>query len=310
MSIKYIFILGMDHSGSTLLSFLLNTHDDIVTVGETCRVGRNIPDRWERKAGMCSCGKIYYECEFWNRVLAGLAARGVGIGKPDFFRYELFYGQFNRIYRKLSSFSSGRALLKFFLLIYKNKKLRTDIKFRAFVDAVLEVSGKSVFLDASKYYGWLYPLQQNGYLDLKILNLYRDGRGVTNSWRKKHPSLSFDTIVRRWVNQEKGREKGSGIIPDQQVLQVNYEQICIAPNKSLERIFDFIDVEPSLEATDSFKSSADHHIIGNNEMRLSSREQIVLDEKWKHELTHRNIEIFEKIGGDMNRKIGYGDGDQ
>ena len=194
----------MDHSGSTLLSFLLNAHPEIVTVGETCRIGVNIPDRWTRKAGKCSCGKPYYYCDFWNRVLAGIAARGVGISKPDYFRFEMFnIGVLNYAYRKAYSRPLGRTILRLSLPLYRRKKELADKKLCAFVESVLEVSGKTIFLDASKAPYWIYPLSQNPFFDLWILDLYRDGRGVVDSWRRHSPDIPFETLIQRWIERER-----------------------------------------------------------------------------------------------------------
>ena len=45
--------------------------------------------------------------------------------------------------------------------------------------------------------------------------------------------------------------------------------------------------------------------ISGNRMRHGSSNQIVLDERWKKEMTDRHLLIFNIIGGWMNKIYGY-----
>ena len=57
-----IFILGNSHSGSTLLSFLLAAHPDVINLGEVKS------KTWE-KDRFCSCGLHTSKCPFYNTYL-------------------------------------------------------------------------------------------------------------------------------------------------------------------------------------------------------------------------------------------------
>jgi hypothetical protein len=48
----------------------------------------------------------------------------------------------------------------------------------------------------------------------------------------------------------------------------------------------------------------DHHVVGNG-MRLDSTEEIHLDDRWVSRLSPRDLELFDSLAGDVNRRLGY-----
>ena len=273
--LSYIYILGMSHSGSTLLAFLLNTHVSIGTVGETSRITELLPERWQHKQDFCSCGETFYQCTFWNRVLAGLAANGFGLSDPDFF--------------------SNDPL---------QKGLATQ-KLKVLIEAIHDVLGTSVYLDASKHVLPFEALLDTPDIDLKVINLYRDGRGIVNSWRKNNPNATVDQLTRMWVKRERSRAAILQKVDPEKQLMVRYEMLCDSPTKILDAICNFVGIPAEFGALSKFKSESSHHIIGNP-MRLDSVEEITLDEKWRYELSPVQLADFETAEGMViNRQNGY-----
>ena len=49
------------------------------------------------------------------------------------------------------------------------------------------------------------------------------------------------------------------------------------------------------------------HSIGGNPMRFRKNEvEIRLDDRWRTNLTERDLVMFERIAGAVNRRLGYG----
>jgi hypothetical protein len=272
---KYVYLMGMEHSGSTLLAFLLNAHPEVVSIGETDVVDEILPERWASGQGQCSCGRPYVDCPFWNSVLAGLAARGHGLGHPVFFE---------------NGWRSRRA---------------ASSKRGAMVAALLDVAGKTVFLDASKDPDYVLPIVNDPQFDLRVLDLYRDGRGIVNSWRKNNPQATITWLTRQWLKREKRRMQVLKKLPPGRVFHLQYEALAQAPQDKLREAFAFIGVDPEVDATVGYKTRVEHHIIGN-QMRLNTVETIVFDEKWRKQLTPPMLAEFEQAGGGkMNQQNGY-----
>ena len=65
-----VFVLGVAHCGSTLLGRLLDSHPDLLCVGELLRLGEAI-----EKGLPCSCGASLEQCELWGARLESLASQ-------------------------------------------------------------------------------------------------------------------------------------------------------------------------------------------------------------------------------------------
>lgn len=274
--IPYVYIAGLSHSGSTLLGFLLNAHPRMLSVGEAFRLGEILPDRWLHHSGLCSCGKTFTDCDFWIRTLAGLAARGFGLRASDPF--------------------DGPV---------EDWDVDWE-KWSAFVEAALEVGGADVFVDASKPAKYIPWLEAHPGLDVRYLNLLRDGRGVVHSWRKHNPDSSFSRLVRTWMDREEERQMWLAAAPAGRVLDVQYERLCSFTEETLGEVYKHVGLDLLVQPA-GFKTQAEHHIIGN-QMRLDANEKIRLDEAWRRALTTEELAAFVDLGGAaVNARNGYHD---
>jgi hypothetical protein len=69
MVMRVIYIAGMSHSGSTLLSLMLNAHPEIISVGELIDLSRRLQPRKDGSYAPCPCGApSLWKCDFWSRV--------------------------------------------------------------------------------------------------------------------------------------------------------------------------------------------------------------------------------------------------
>ena len=69
---KLIYIMGLSHSGSTVLDMLLTTAGKAVGLGQVWTVLRERPDLARER--ICSCGEQARACAFWGPVIERLAA--------------------------------------------------------------------------------------------------------------------------------------------------------------------------------------------------------------------------------------------
>ena len=72
---KYIYILGLEHSGTTLLDHSLSSSRNVVGLGEVASFfsSHHMNDymaRWGNisEAQKCSCGEPWDNCEFWSKL--------------------------------------------------------------------------------------------------------------------------------------------------------------------------------------------------------------------------------------------------
>ncbi len=66
----YIFILGLDHSRTTISDIVLGNKIGAISLGEVRRTISPMGKEADN-IGLCSCGKEYEECEIWQKLLDG-----------------------------------------------------------------------------------------------------------------------------------------------------------------------------------------------------------------------------------------------
>jgi hypothetical protein len=298
-----IFLASVSYSGSTLLSFLLGTHPRIATIGEMTGIIRSEdPDQYR-----CSCGKVIRECDFWQSVATEMSYRGFKFDVAHFdTTFELGASPLIRRLRtgslRANRIESLRDLV-FQLWPGQNNQLsRIGTRNQALAESILHLTGKSVFLDASKNHMRIKYLLRYTNLDIGVIHLVRDVRGVVNSFLSHKKWMTTKTAASRWVNFNRNTERQLRALTAERHVRVRYEDLCQDVPGTLERLHRFCGVEPGFFLRD-FRSVA-HHTIGNK-MRLSDSSEIELDERWKTTLTKTQFQEIDRIAGPVNRAYGY-----
>lgn len=268
--IDYIYIMGLPHSGSTLLTFLLNTHPDIGTIGEPQLLGRRLPTGLRRYPFECSCGKHILQCDMWAHIL------NTNIDLLDTIHPSVF----NRYHRM-------------------NPKHRLALfnRYDTFVTNALIATGGKTFVDADKDPQKVSMLLDNPYFNVKVINLVRDGRGVYNSF------LRHGNNFKLWQKLEESRGKVLESLSKAQYITIKYEELCNYPAIVLKYIFFKLRLQKFPINLD-FRS-VDHHIWGGV-MRLVDSSEIELHDLWRKQLSKKDLELFRKSGEEINLRNGYG----
>jgi hypothetical protein len=299
---EFVYITSASYSGSTLLTFLLNTHPKIATIGEMKG------DSMDTSEYKCSCGCPIGACSFWSELVERLKQSGVHFDLADKWTQSGFRirgGSFsNRVAEhrvRGPVLEAMRELYLWLSLRCRRDMVRICRTNEAFVESVAALSGKPIFLDSSKTPIRLKHLRRIPSLNIKVIHLTRDGRGVTNS-SIKHHGWGAEIAAREWVNAQREIEHVLAYFRDDQVHRVHYEELCTDTDRTLHEMFRFIGVDPA-EANTDFRVCT-HHILGN-QMRFRNSSEIRLDTKWTTGLSHEQMNVFKEIGGATNARYGY-----
>jgi hypothetical protein len=141
----------------------------------------------------------------------------------------------------------------------------------------------------------------SGIWDVKVISLFRDGRGVANSYIN-HMGVSMNVAANEWLLKCKEMHSVLERADQSNIFKCGYESLCNDTNQVLMDIFKFIGVKYDSHP-DDYRSES-QHILGNS-MRLRSNSEIALDEKWRRMLSEADLNMFYKIGGAMNERLGY-----
>ncbi len=298
---KLAYIMGASHSGSTLLAMLLGSHPQATTVGDT---GGTIL----RKACgyRCSCGNEAADCPFWQQIGDQMARRGLSLDVADFgTRFEFPENRFiNRVLRAEHRGPIMEAIRDSVLWLSAGwrRRFRSIVERNvALVETVTEATDSQVLVDSSKLPNRLKFLLRIPQLEVKVIHLVRDGRGVAQTYIQDN-GWSVEKSAIEWRRNVLAEEELLARLGRDRWQRVRYEDLCSDPQGQLERLCAFLNVDPSRVNTD-FRS-AGLHVFGND-MRLSSEPRIRLDDKWLTELTDVEISTIERLAGAQLEKYGY-----
>ena len=183
--VEVLYIGGEGRSGSTILSALLGNYEGFFPVGE-------LRDIWQalKTNELCGCGQSFSRCEFWCRI--GEQAFG-GWDRIDV----------DRMLRLDDRFARQRRVPR--LLIRSSGWARSDdlFSYRQLLGrlyfAIRDVSDCTVIVDATKDPAYALLLSKVPGVDLRLVHLVRDSRGVAYSWSKKQverPEYAHHPLLR------------------------------------------------------------------------------------------------------------------
>lgn len=323
MKPRLAYILAASHSGSTLLAMLLGAHPEACTVGELKGASRGSPDTYR-----CSCGERIRECAFWRKISAAMQARGhayeVTSAGTDI---KAVRGKYlTRLLRPLHR-TAGLELVRDTLLNlspeWRAHLRRSQARNAALVATLLEVSGARVIVDSSKTGLRLKYLARNSALDVRVIRLLRDGRGVSLTHTNPgefadasaphlrsggtggpgHTGLSMLEAASLWKDSNEEADRITHTLGLGQCLTVRYEDLCRNPAATLRGICEFLEIEPFDPGPD-FRARKQQHVVGNG-MRMDASSEIRHDERWRTHLTPEQLNVFNEVAGALNRQYGY-----
>jgi len=243
-----VYIIGVGHSGSTLLDLLLGSHSRTFSVGELIAlssVGKS--GRHARVLGMpCDCGApTKLDCAFWSEVDRRLASErstslheiDLETADPDAFR------------------AANRALY----------------------DAVAEVSGRAWIVESSKRPRRFERLVEAGF-DVRPIHLLRAPHGVVASnVRKGH---DWREECRRYSRQAiRTRE----MLAEREHMLIRYEDLATRPEATVRSVMDWLGLE--FEPAQLRWDLGVRHNLAGNRMRRSGDTTIALDRRWRSDLS-------------------------
>ena len=304
---RVVSIIGSGRSGSTVLDIVLGNHPKVEGVGALSKLPRSgwVPDDNRR----CSCGSPIHVCPYWAEVhrrwIDAVGADGLTRYIDLQARYEQSSTRWPRLL--LEDRSPSPTFLEY---SYMTSALYASIR---------EVSGRPVILDSSKKPIRTYALLAAGTIDVRVLHLVRDGRGVVWSKLKSLPrdveaglpasrpstppwrtTLHWTraNIESEWVTRRAGRSNAS---------RITYESLINTPGELLERISPIVgeDLSDLMEGVESGQAMHAGHRVGGNRMRLSGSVRLRPDLEWTTKLPSSDGRTFWRMAGWLARRYGY-----
>ncbi|MET0423668.1 MAG: sulfotransferase [Actinoplanes sp.] len=165
---RVLFLGGLGRSGTTLVERLLGELPGVCALGEIVHLWqRDIRDD-ER----CGCGARFSACTFWQRV--GRLAFG-GWDRVDI----------DRVHQLRDLVERTRHIPRLATAVEAPEEVHEYAEFYSRVyAAAAEVAGARVVVDSSKHSALAHVLRWASHMDLRVVHVVRDPRGVAYSWTK------------------------------------------------------------------------------------------------------------------------------
>jgi hypothetical protein len=302
------YIAGLGRSGSTLVERIAARLPEVCVLGEVVHL-------WERGIEydeLCSCGNPFSRCPFWQEV--GAAAFG-SWDKVDLGRMRTLATQVDR-----TRFIPAAARTRDAAARAADMREYAD-HFAAVYAAATRVSGARVVMDSSKHPSTAYLLRRLPGLDLRVIHLVRDSRGVAYSWTK---------LVRRPEANERSAQSEMYRYPPWRaallwdihnsalaalsrlgvpVWRLHYERLLADPVDTVHDLASFLgtdgsNVEEFVSST-SVRVGPAHQIAGNY-MRFETGELTLRrDDTWRTALPARDRRVVTALSGPLLARYGY-----
>ena len=306
---KILYLMGAGHVGSTVIDVVIGAHPRIESLGEAWK----LPGAWADPASdrVCACGAEIRACAFWREVRGHWAER---VGDDD-----VDDGGVERYVAGMGRFEGSRAAWPRLL----QSRLRPSATFedylrrnRALYEAVLRVSGKAMVVESSLSPRRALVLSMTPGVELYLVHLVRDGRGVI--WSHQNPAKravrkSFRPApawqtTRYWVSANLQSAYVYSQLPQGRRMRLRYEDFATDPDAALVRLGRFVgeDLSGLLTPDRAIRQPApQRHTPGGNRVRLLKEVQVRRDFGWMEHLPAKDRTLFWLCAGWLARSYGY-----
>jgi hypothetical protein len=298
-----LFIAGIGRSGSTLLDRVLGTLPGIQSLGEVVHL-------WQRGVvadETCGCGRPFHACSFWESV--GTKAFG-GWRAIDVPAVEAMKAAVDRT-RFVPLLAAPRLGPGFPSKVAAYAEVLGKV-----YAAAAEVSGASVLVDSSKHVSTACLLRHVPGVDVRVVHLVRDPRGVAYSWTKEleRPEAGPGGMMARYspvrsslyyLMQNTMLEALA--LSRTPRLRMRYESFVAEPRTQVSRVLDLVGM-PGADLGHIEQAAVElspNHNIGGNPMKLrSGTTALCRDDAWRTELPAGDRRLVSILTWPL--RLGYG----
>jgi sulfotransferase family protein len=302
--VKVLYIAGWGRSGSTILSSILGQIDGLFSVGEI----RYIWDRALLENRLCGCGSPFRGCPVWAKVLDGAFG---GAGEMDVDRIIRLRESMRTRHLPLTLFPKGRRVLRSGLVEY------AEILGKLY-RAVQSTTGSKVIVDSSKFPSYAWALDTVPAIDLYVVHLVRDPRGVAYSWQRRKRQPDTEDLVHMesrdpvesslfWIVWNLATETFWGRFP-RRYFRLRYEDFVDEPRAAVGRILDLLQEEATalpFVGDREVKLTANHTVSGNPNRFQTGMVTLQPDVEWKEKMKYKDRALTTLLTWPLLLRYGY-----
>ena len=301
--VRVLYLGGLGRSGTTLVERLLGELPGVCALGEVVHL-------WQRDLRddeRCGCGARFSGCTFWKRV--GDAAFGgwhaVDVDRVHALRDAV---ERTRFIPRLAAASRPPA-----------EVLEYGAFYARVYAAAAEIAGARVVVDSSKHSALAHVLRWADGVDLRVVHVVRDARGVAYSWTKAvdRPETDGTDQMTRYSPARaallwNAHNAAFGLLARRgvPVRRIRYEQLVADPRAAVRELAAYAQI-PIAESDLRFLGerhadlSVGHSAAGNPMRFTVGRLPLRRDDAWVRSLPPRQRRLVGAVCAPMLRAYGY-----
>ena len=303
--VRVLYIMGTGRSGSTVLDSLLGNHEAMVTTGELS----DLPLIGWVYGDYCACGVPASRCPFWTKVRIEWSRRTGGKDLvEDYCSCQTRFHRLRYLPRLLkeATLQSGH---------FKTYSRWTQVLF----EIICELSGKQVVIDSSKSPARAFALSLNPALDVRLVHLVRDARGV--AWSRKRtiskeeltpnavptqPSPIWRSAI-QWMCVNLVSEWVGSRFPPGRSVRVRYEDFVTRPREVLSLIGHLCGLNLSAlgRLCENGQAMNIGHIVSGNRVRMAGQVHLRQDTEWMNRMSAKERNTVWRLAGWLLQHYGY-----
>lgn len=307
--VRVLYIAGIGRSGSTLVARALGGADGLTAVGEAMHFfGRGLTNN-----ELCGCGRAVRECPLWGRVADGLTESGVPLPASDI----------ERLRHRATEGRHLPALLSPIRTPSFDRKLKA---YRSHLSRLYRelhrVAGGRVIVDSSKNAGYARVIRDVPDVDLHLIHLVRDSRGVAYSLQKhtRRPGVRWgggeELLDRRGPSTAAVFWSAAQLMVESlgstasSYVRIRYRDFVRSPEKTLRTVLreigEFRGPRQLAHVQDGGLELDSHHILAGNPMR-EQHGAIALEEdlEWRREFGTAGRRVVTALTLPLLARYGY-----
>ncbi|MBF9059085.1 hypothetical protein HKCCSP123_07810 [Rhodobacterales bacterium HKCCSP123] len=263
--ITVVAILGLEHSGTTLLARMLGTHSAATSVGGI----KNFAAFASGKKA-CTCGGSWGDCDFWSAVdealeAAGRSSRDVGSA--------------------IGSGAEGGP---------SSRQAAQDL-----VRAISSATGSKILVDSSRDPLWVDML--DGATDIRTVRVHIFKTPYEQMASAKRKNRSTYKELRKYNRRSRACRRA--LASHDGGITIPYGAFCGAPEGFVSQIMRAAGAQLEPEQITGWGLTP-LHMLGGNRMKRETRSTIRYDELWRDTLSSGEVLLARLIaGGSLRRNM-------
>lgn len=254
---RVVTILGLEHSGTTLLARMLGAHPDAVAIGGL----KNFASFVQHKK-QCSCGGGPDSCAFWLPVLDHLRKDG-------------------RDPAALAAALSGRRTAP-----VPGRQAAGQL-----IAAISAASGAGVIVDASRDPEWTRLLRPLTGIEVLPVHIFKSPLAQAASARRKDRSVYGE--LAKYLSRSRACRAETRRTPA--AVTLAHADLCATPGPLIARIMDRLGLAADPRQVADW-GSRPLHMLGGNRMRSSTKSDILTDQSWTGILSPFEVTLVRLSG--------------